>query len=69
MYDYATRLGHLPLGLNLMWADMDKLPDDTYHAKASSRNARLIGFHLAWIVWVRSYFRPDDRLELGWCFF
>lgn len=30
---------------------MEKLPDDSYHAKASRRTARLIALHLSWIVW------------------
>lgn len=35
------------LGLERMWAQMEKLPGDAYHATESTMNAMLIGLHLA----------------------
>lgn len=45
-----SSVGHF--GLHRVWARMDNLPDATYHAKDSTRNARAVGAHLAWLAWV-----------------
>lgn len=42
-----------------------QIPDDTYHAMASTRNARLIGPHLAWIIWVLVDVGSNEDLMRG----
>lgn len=39
------------LGLERMWAQLEKLLSDSLDAKASTKNARSIGLHLAHIAW------------------
>lgn len=42
-----TSPGVSRFGLVRRWAQMEKLPGDAHHAKASTKNARLIRLHLA----------------------